>query len=196
MSQLYFKLSPSGDEMIRPDEAWAASALKPITCPMCGDMLSEFRSSPLDIQIQWDGYPEHMILILHHSLPVIAIRNDLYAALQDSLASFAIGEVSYTPATELLAGFSYHSVIVPSHLRCLYCSANSSDFSSCPGCGRQVGSPADDEYWLDSDMVGDAPIVSPPHGGPLLLSLQRLEALPFAIRSELMLEASLVAPCP
>lgn len=204
MDQVYFQVVPNGEEMIQPDECWQQAVLDPVTCNTCGDILSASRSSPIDVNLDWDGYPPFMVPLVHHTIPIIIARLDLCNALSTHLAGWGIGRVflrgaSVPPEHSMpLNGPTpnYRSVIVPTSHRCRLCTKDMSVFRQCPECGRQLGSPPDDDIWLDIRMVAGRSVVAPPHGGRLLLSPSTIQELPAPIRTGLTFEAVAVRRCP
>jgi hypothetical protein len=193
MNTVYYEIVPSGEEVIRPMKSWKHSVLDPLACPLCGNILAENRTNPIDVDLDWDGYPPYLVPLTDYTLPLIIMRQDLYDALSEDLVGWPVGRVCFqnhdtSLGNRLLPSAQdpgYRSIIVPTSRRCRLHNLNKSIFRPCRVCGRQLGSSTDGSDWLDAAEIGTSSAISTMYGFLMVLSLDAVLRIPTNLRSNL-----------
>jgi hypothetical protein len=202
MDAVYYKIVPAGEEALRPAEDWRRSVLDKLVCKHCGNILHEHRSNPVDVQLEWDGYPQYLVPLLYYTIPMIIIRTDLYEALSADLVGWPVGRVFFQDSEPGGAhflqpdtGLGYRSLIAPTDCRCRLCYIDNSVFQPCHECGRQLGSSPDNDEWLDVKNVANQPAVTSMYGDRLILSLNTILRIPSVLRSMINISIVTVKAC-
>ena len=184
---VYFEVVPQGDSEISLAATHKNAHVKQCACQSCFALLPQYGGAAIDLALDWDGYPNHSVLLLHYTVPVAVVKLPLAQRLAAILGRHSVGRVELIHAGH---ESEYGSLALSANLRCELHSEDAACFSRCPVCNRQLGAPAiDEEQWLDAKEVAGRHIVTPPHGSRLIVSAEFLESLGQLDRSGLQLEA-------
>jgi hypothetical protein len=132
MDRLY-DLYPLADQIVSADELWLDCKYRSIACPECDDVLENFRTEPLAIDLDSATGPLKGPIVGIWNVHLKAVTRELADDLRLAARGFLLGEFlrDSKPIAE------YVTVLATSGPRLLTCSSAADPGTTCPVCGRR-----------------------------------------------------------
>lgn len=131
-------LTPRYGHAVQADVAWRRSGFNRVACPVCHDVLEEFKRDPIDVHIAKDEWPLRgpIIILAFPCTSIMVAREDICALVRKHSTGFSFGKVvcdgSVVP--------NYSSVVAHADVRVPDFGHGPHEYGACPRCGRRLGS--------------------------------------------------------
>ncbi|MBY0262778.1 MAG: hypothetical protein K2Q20_10565 [Phycisphaerales bacterium] len=175
-------LTPQFGHPVHADIAWRRSGFKRVVCPVCHDVLEEFRNEAIDVHIAKDERRLRgpIIILAFPCTSIMVAREDICELVRGHSAGFSLGKVvcdgSDVP--------NYSSVVAHANVRVPDFGRDPYEYGACPRCERRLGS-VPPPWSVRRESLQGRRIVSDTSGTSIRVDGDLFDSLAPALRREL-----------